>query len=415
MEAGIGGDGAPGARVGMEGAGSGVWGLLLACHRCGMLIGEPLPIPSGAALACLGLTSLCVQNVAMFHRLNTYTVEPALQHRPEQPSEEFLSQFGIVMVAVADYLDETKIRYIDWAMLSCQSVRKNGRYNGPLYLVTNYDLSANRYRRMISMYNISVIKVHVPPGLVHKNKMQGQRFKMVSGGLVPDEIRYLLYIDADVLIGNNLDRFLGMGESYMQTCTMLFFQGRNRSQKPNQPFQGGTFFVDLKYGMPFLHEWERILFAKKLPKDQMALYLTVLDRLSEYSADTVRDLAATIKTKGSATVVNLWNKLPQERKLTEVDLKDLWWDGEGEPPKEREMCVISHKHDWVLFPFPDNMRRGEKNDLTHITFTGFLRKVTEEELLVYLRTTLRLDPSGLSLYFPVPYDADLQKAALRPR
>lgn len=186
------------------------------------------------------------------HRYRRWRIPTAirriLQRTRRLPDAPELKHFAIALIALQP-------RYRRWARTLIASLRAAGDYHGPIYVVTEKPDDFD------DLDNVEPIRV---AGTRHQ--MVAKTCKTFLTDWVPQ--RYVLYIDADILVGRPITQWCRAAITEVQTRAALFYPDPSERKLP---FHGGLILMNSQLASPLLTEWRRRLAGGHYRQDQEAL------------------------------------------------------------------------------------------------------------------------------------------------
>lgn len=145
--------------------------------------------------------------------------------------------------------------YHHMSLTMLKTLRRNGGFKGPVYIFTE---SPGIYK---GLDNIYPIRVPTP-----KSIMAIHQYKTLILENIPYE--YITYIDADILIGGPLTKWLNeaMKESAAHPIVLFWDYGST-----GHFYHGGLFLVSRRVAKPLLTRWRRLIWIGRYSRDQKAL------------------------------------------------------------------------------------------------------------------------------------------------
>ena len=148
-------------------------------------------------------------------------------------------------------------KYADWCLTMLASLRDNGGYTGPVYVVTN------RPEMFADEDNVFCIEVPY------------SRVRLISKSLKPMLFewlvqRYVAYIDADVIVTGPIAPWYERAYKRLATVAspLLTYEASNPVAGS---FHGGLLFAERERALPFLRTWLAMLRSGRYLSDQVAL------------------------------------------------------------------------------------------------------------------------------------------------
>ena len=250
---------------------------------------------------------------------------------------------AIAMIAVGPAVGTTIVQR------SVQSYRRMGRYSGPILVVTDANADLFQFDSNLVVITIGAEEIDAPAASkIHDKAMRIKRFKMLLLEKLDQveslsAVRYLLYLDIDIVVGDNLTNFFGFVDSL----------GRQALQKSDHSFMmmftSGTMGSETHHsGIIVLHK-ERSVTCLKLWKNQIEKGENTRDQLA---------LMEMVKTDTDGTVCELL-ALPE--------------------------------HPFLVFPTEQMMKQGQVSTFVHVTNTKRAIKTPKVVQETYFQNSIGLD------------------------
>lgn len=184
-----------------------------------------------------------------YYRWRMLTAAYRSMKRPRRlPDSPELKDFAITLIAL-------RPRYRRWALTLIASLRAAGEYTGPIYVVTEQP------EDFAQLNNVEPIRVAAT-----RHQLVAKTCKTFLADWVPQ--RYVLYIDADILVGRPITQWCRAGKALSETRAALFYPDPSERQLP---FHGGLILINSQLAKPLLHEWRQCLASGRYRQDQEAL------------------------------------------------------------------------------------------------------------------------------------------------
>ena len=211
-------------------------------------------------------------NYYFFLPSNSATIP--INYKPTRPychscKADVENQVGIAIIILQEqsFYDEHK-KYFDWAIVTMESIRINGKFMGPIYLIVDDEKHFRMPSKasLISKLNITIIIVEVSqekPFRVNESLL-----KLNLRNYIPKN--NILYISPGTIVTAPINSFLQGCLERISTCKLITFKDNFSSIKfQNQPFETFLFF----YSDPkFIQEWYNTYRSNTFMNDQQALY-----------------------------------------------------------------------------------------------------------------------------------------------
>jgi hypothetical protein len=146
-------------------------------------------------------------------------------------------------------------QYLEMAGSMIRSLRVNGGFTGPVYIFSDNCCHLARSE------NVHMIRI--PSGL---SGMGIKQYKTWLPECVP--FRYLLYIDADILIGKSMDLWIKTAKEAAERAPLVLFWDHAST---GEYYHGGVIFLNRRVGRNALLKWRRQIWFKGYSRDQKAL------------------------------------------------------------------------------------------------------------------------------------------------
>lgn len=175
--------------------------------------------------------------------LSRKDIPGAESHKPA-----FRADFAIAIIGVGP-------RYRAWARTLVHGLRATGRYNGPVYIVTDDP------RPFADLENTPCIRI-APT----RHQMVIKTCKTFLHQWVAE--RYVLYLDADILAGADIRAWCEQALDCLDGHAALFYPDPSARR---MPYHGGLMLIDSERAEPFFKAWRRCLASGRFRQDQEAL------------------------------------------------------------------------------------------------------------------------------------------------
>ncbi|MCA9946408.1 MAG: glycosyltransferase family 4 protein [Anaerolineales bacterium] len=144
--------------------------------------------------------------------------------------------------------------YVCWALALIETVRGNGRFQGPILLITD---QPERFGHLV---NVQTIRVPATSqGILAKQYKTWLPFLT--------SFPYTLFLDADVLVGRPLTTwFASLEEAHKQHPLAMFFDGGHF----HEIYHTGVILYNKALAKPILARWRRALQSGRFQRDQTA-------------------------------------------------------------------------------------------------------------------------------------------------
>ncbi len=164
------------------------------------------------------------------------------------PAEDLPCDFAIALIACG-------AQYATWAGVLIAGLRRIGGYHGPIYVVTD---RPDDFHDLDNVATITVART--------RHQMVIKTCKTFLHRWVPE--RYVLYLDADILIGADIRGWCRQAIDCMGEHAALFYPDPSERR---MPFHGGLMLIDSQRAAPFFDDWRACLTSGRFRQDQEAL------------------------------------------------------------------------------------------------------------------------------------------------
>lgn len=173
-----------------------------------------------------------------------------MRHIPGKTGSQppFRSDFAIAIIGVGP-------RYSTWARTLIHGLRGPGQYAGPIYVVTDEPSTFDDLK--------DTPCIRIAPT---RHQMVIKTCKTFLHEWVAE--RYVLYLDADILVGNDIRAWCTQALANLQGHAALFYPDPSSRR---MPYHGGLMLIDSNTVGPFFTAWRERLANGRFRQDQEAL------------------------------------------------------------------------------------------------------------------------------------------------
>ena len=155
--------------------------------------------------------------------------------------------------------------YIRMAHMMIKSLRVNGRFNGPVFIFTDEPALFSDVENSMAFL--------IPA------KLSIMGIKQYKTWITELPFQYLLYLDADIVIGENVRSWIDEAKEAACKHPIVLFFDHAAGEKY---FHGGVFLVHRQTGNKILQKWRRQIWYKGYSRDQKALKRSIKSEKDVY-------------------------------------------------------------------------------------------------------------------------------------
>jgi len=186
------------------------------------------------------------RDLAWRARLRWQGISPAPKGRPDPDCPDF----AVAAIAISR-------KYCDWCLSMIDTLRRAGKYQGPVYVVTN--------RPEMFADEPNVFTIQVPYS----------RVRLISKSCKPLLFEwltqpYVAYIDADIVITGPIADWYARARQRLREVDSPLLTYLASNPLPDS-FHGGLLFAERKAALPFFQRWLSMLRSGRYLSDQVAL------------------------------------------------------------------------------------------------------------------------------------------------
>ncbi len=148
-------------------------------------------------------------------------------------------------------------KYLSWSLAMIETLRKNGEFNGPVYIFTD--------QPQFYVTCDNVITVKVP--FTH-NRMLVKQYKTMLFDWIPYE--RILYLDVDVMVGGLLSPWLDEVEIGIKNHAILMFDHASTGRRSFSKYHTGIMLLNRPLALLLLNRWRKALQSGQYRSDQLA-------------------------------------------------------------------------------------------------------------------------------------------------
>jgi len=160
----------------------------------------------------------------------------------------FCPDFAIAIIGVGP-------RYSVWARTLIHGLRGRGKYDGPIYVVTDQPTA---FAGLANTHSIRIASA--------RHAMVIKASKTFLYDWIPE--RFVLYLDADILVGDDIKPWCEQALECLKGHAALFYPDPSSR---SMPYHGGLMLIDSDTAGPFFKSWRRCFASGRYRQDQEAL------------------------------------------------------------------------------------------------------------------------------------------------